>query len=218
MSRIRLLVVAAVLAAFVAGVVIGGRRPPNTNVASPGPAPSSAPSAATVGQALFARTPDGARAAALEYAAAPTRWLYLTDAQVRSAVLAVSTADAGPALAARTVAEIHGAREALRRTSGRVWWLVRPLAWRLDSYADVEARLSVWTVSVLSATGVAVPQSDWRTVTVTLRWESGGWRVAAVSDRPGPTPTVGGRDAPWQAVPFDTALDGFHRVGAEDGR
>jgi hypothetical protein len=155
------------------------------------------------------------RAAALEYAAAATRWLYLTDAQLRVAVLAITTADAGPALAERTVAEIRVAREALRRTSGRVWWLVRPLAWRLDSYTDTEARLSVWTVGVLSATGVAVPQSDWRTVNMTLSWERGTWLVAAVSDRPGPTPTVGGRDAPWQAEPFDMTLRGLHRLGAE---
>lgn len=218
MSRARLAVALTVMASFLTGAALGRLGATGADSESPRPAPAATPHASPPAATGFGPTPDGARAAALEYAAAATRWLYLTDAQLRAAVLAIATADAGPALAERTVAEIRVAREALRRTSGRVWWLVRPLAWRLDSYGDTDARLSVWTVSVLSATGVAVPQSDWRTLSLTLRWEIGTWRVAAVSDRPGPTPTVGGRDVPWQAEPFDTGLRGFHRIGAESDR
>lgn len=161
------------------------------------------------------RSEAGARAAAIAYATAPQRWLYLEDAEVEAAVRAISTEASAERLAAEVSAEIAAAREGLAGSSGRVWWLVRPLATRVEHSEDGRARVSVWTVTVLSATGVAVPQADWLTVTVDLEWDRGVWRVAAVDDEVGPTPMVGVRDRPWQPERFDEALDGFERVGEE---
>ncbi|MFP5376458.1 MAG: hypothetical protein ACLGIO_06710, partial [Acidimicrobiia bacterium] len=121
---------------------------------------------------------------------------------------------AGPALAAETVAELGQARLALGASSGRVWWLVRPLATRVEHYDASRARVVVWVVTVLSATGVALPQADWTRVAVDLVWANGAWRCEAVTDTPGPTPDVGAKDRPWQAAAFDGALDGFQRVGS----
>ncbi|HMQ25916.1 MAG TPA: hypothetical protein PKA98_08005, partial [Acidimicrobiales bacterium] len=107
------------------------------------------------------------------------------------------------------------AREQLAQSSGRIWWLVRPLAWRVDDYRDTNARVSVWTVTILSAAGVAAPQSEFLTVTLDLAWVDGDWRVDAVRDTPGPTPVTGPHDQPWDAEPFDRTLDGFTRMDGE---
>lgn len=160
----------------------------------------------------FRRDEAGARAAAMTYACASQRWLYLSDAQVEATVAAVATPSAAPRLARDVVGEVRAAREALAASAGRVWWIVRPLAVKVASFDRDRARVEVWVVSVLSAADVALPQSDWTTVTVDLAWQEGDWRVDAVADRPGPTPMVGPKDQPWQPEPFDEALDGFERV------
>ena len=163
----------------------------------------------------FARSEEGARAAAIAYATASQRWLYMTDEQITAAVGAIAAAEAAQALTREVLAEVGLARDGLGRSPGRVWWLVRPLAWRVQAYSPERARVSVWTVTVLSAADVAVPQSDWLTVTVELVWESGDWRAEAVGDRPGPTPLVGTRDKAWQPEAFEEALAGFQRVDAK---
>ena len=71
----------------------------------------------------------------------------------------------------------------------------------------------LWVVTILSAADVAMPQSEWRTVTLELRWERGDWRVDGITDVAGPTPMVGPRDRPWAPEPFADALAGFVRVG-----
>ena len=157
---------------------------------------------------------EGARAAAVSMATASQDWLYLGDAEVDAAVRARGTDEAGPALAAETVARLGEARRALGASPGRVWWIVRPLATRVEHFDAARARVVVWTVSVLSATGVALPQADWARVEVELVWSDGAWRCAAVTETPGPTPTGGAKDRPWQAAAFDDALVGFARVGS----
>ena len=181
------------------------RATPATHV--PGPQPAGA----------FAggdRNEDGARTAAVSMATASQDWLYLGDADIDAAVRAKATAQAGPALAVETVAKLGQARQALGASSGRVWWLVRPLATQVEHYDPSRARVVVWTVTVLSATGVALPQADWMRVAVDLVWADGAWRCEAVAETPGPTPATGAKDRPWLAPAFDDALDGFERVGS----
>lgn len=155
-------------------------------------------------------------AAALQLAAAPQQWLYLTDAELEAAVRAVAAPASASRLVADVVSEVGLVRDALRRSAGRIWWLVRPLAWRIENFGGDRASVSVWTVSVLSASDVAVPQSDWFTSLYDLQWVDGRWLLTATRDEPGPTPQLGGRDEPWQPEPFDESLTGFTRVGAED--
>jgi hypothetical protein len=149
------------------------------------------------------------------YTAGSQRWLYFSDDEILAAVEEIATPEAADALAQEVVDEVRASRDELVQSSERVWWLVRPLAWGVESYNRDEASVAVWTVTVLSASGVAVPQSGWMTVTVDLEWIDGAWRVDAVRDRPGPTPMTGPRDEPWDARPFDDALDGFTRLTEE---
>jgi hypothetical protein len=164
------------------------------------------------GEPAPAATEEGARQAALSTVVASQRWLYLDDQQLAAEVRALATAGAAERLAREEVEEVGVAREALAKSPGRVWWLVRPLAWRVDAFSTDEAQVSVWALTVLSASDVAVPQSDWLTVTVELAWVDGRWLVDGIKDQPGPTPATGMRDEPWQPEPFDDALAGFTRI------
>ena len=169
------------------------------------------------GPAGFSADEPGAVAAAVAYATASQRWLYLSDDQIAAAVTAIATTDAAPVLTDEVVADVSMARDQLAASSGPVWWLVRPLAWRIEGFHTSGARVSVWTMSILSAAGVAVPQSEFSTVTLDLVWADGDWRVDAVRDTAGPTPVTGPKDQPWEAEPFDERLDGFTRIDAEPG-
>jgi hypothetical protein len=163
----------------------------------------------------FEHNETGAVNAALAYTAASQRWLYLGEREVAEAVEHIATPQVADSLAAEVVEETTSAREQLARSEGPVWWWVDPLAWRVETYSDTQARVGVWTVTVLSAEGVAVPQADWMTVTVDLERAQGDWRVAAIRDRPGPTPIASPRDDPWDAVPFADTLAGFTRLGED---
>jgi hypothetical protein len=163
----------------------------------------------------FGRDEGGAVAAALAYSAASQRWLYLGEREVAEAVAQISAPRSVDDLVAEVVEATGTAQVELAKSDGPVWWWVDPLAWRVEAYSDARASVAVWAVTVLSAQGVAVPQSEWMTVTVDLEWVEGDWRVTAIGDRPGPTPIASPRDEPWDAVPFAEALEGFTRVGEE---
>lgn len=198
-----------------------GPSPVATKAASDAPARTASghgvgPDAERAGMAVgFARSEAGARAAAIAYAGASQRWLYMSDEEVRAAVGAIATEASTARLADEVVAEVALARDALAASPGRVWWIVAPLASRVDVYGPTAARVTVWTVTVLSAPEVAVPQADWLSVVVDLEWHGGDWRVGAVDDGPGPTPMLGPRDDPWNAPRLDEVLAGFERVGEE---
>lgn len=199
-------------------------------VSSPGDAPaersSAAPSRAAEptrdasrGSAIGTQhNEDGAVATAMELAMAPQSWLYQTDEEVVANVRQIAVAGSAERLAEEIVGEVRVVREALATSPGRIWWVVRPLAWRVDAFSPMRAQVSIWTVSVLSAADVAMPQSEWLTTALDLRWEAGSWRLAATSETTGPSPQLGGRDDPWEPEPFDDALEGFQRVGAEPAR
>jgi hypothetical protein len=223
---------AVAVAAFAVGVIVtrlhaggdgasvdAGRGAPST-VGRPAPPEDAAgPPAERAGiEVGFARDETGVVAAAVSYATAPQRWLYFSDEEIRVAVVEIATPVAAPRLADEIVLDVSTARDQLDASPGPVWWLVRPLAWRVDRFVADEARVSVWVVTILSAAEVAAPQAEYGTVTMDLAWVDGDWRVDAVRDTPGPTPMTGPHDQPWDAVPFDEALDGFTRMDGEPVR
>lgn len=164
----------------------------------------------------FAQNRNGAEAAAIAYATAPQQWLYLSDDEIERAVHRMASQAVANDLAQSVVADVAEARAELGESPGRVWWLVRPLASRVESADRAEARVSVWVVTVLSAEGVAAPQAEWITVTVDLVWRGSDWKVDAVRDVPGPTPMIGPGDRPWDAEPFDHFLEDFVRMDGQE--
>lgn len=224
-----LILVGVIVAVFLVGVLLANIAGESSSDAdASGPVPErpavlvvSGTSGPTGEPASLPGSPQGERGAvvaAVAFAAASQRWLYFTDDEIRDAVEQIATPAAAARMADDVVAEVSAARQQLGASSGRVWWLVRPLAWELESHDDREARVSVWVVTVLSAAEVAAPQSEWATVTLDLAWVDGGWRVDAIRDSPGPTPIIGPRDRAWDAVPFDDALRGFTRMDGEPVR
>jgi hypothetical protein len=227
-SRRTAIVAAIVMISLVAGVFLvrqTGDSPSGSgsDAQTVADEPRSAPPADDAGPAGeaagvpvgFGDDEPGAVAAAVAFATASQRWLYFTDEEIAAAVAEIATPVAAPRLAEDVVADVSMARDQLGQSQGRVWWLVRPLAWRVEDFRYPEARVSVWTVTILSAAGVAAPQSEYVTVSLDLAWVDGDWRVDGVRDTPGPTPITGPQDQPWDAEPFDQALDGFTRIDGE---
>lgn len=177
--------------------------------------PSGSATSATAEVQRSEQTEDSSVAAALDLAVAPQAWMYLSDEDLEVRVRAVASTASADRLVTEIAGEVGVARDALAHSPGRIWWLVRPLAWRIDAFSPQRAQVSVWTVSVLSAADVAMPQSDWVTTTFDLAWEGAAWRLVATRDTPGPTPQLGGRDIAWEPEPFDDALAGFQRIGTE---
>jgi hypothetical protein len=219
-SRRILLLGSALTVAALAGVLLArlGVRPdaaprPVRPAASAAPAGQGGGGAGQVG-----RTEPSPVSAALAYTEASQRSLYLDDRQIEAAVGEIARPGASARIAADVIADVSTARAQLASADGPVWWVVRPLAWRLEHLGGGIARVDVWTVTVLSATDIATPQSEYVTVTLDLVLVDGTWMVDAARDAPGPTPITGPHDQPWDAGPFADALAGFTRVGEEAPR
>lgn len=176
-----------------------------------GPGPRSSIGGVGVG---FERSESGAASAAISYATAAQSWLYLGDDQLGPAAEAVIATADRERLVEQLVEDVRLLRDQLDSSTGVVWYVVSPLATKVDAYSTSRAVVRVWVVRVLSADGVAVPQSGWSTLTFDLVWERGDWRVAEVGEAEGPTPQLEAGAQPWAASYVDESLAGFTRVGA----
>ena len=227
-----MIVVSIVVVALVSGVVLvrlaqgsppdpdrgdpsAASNPPGPTASGDEPGPTDEAAGVSVG---FGDDERGAVAAAIAYATASQRWLYFSDAEIEAAIAQIATPVAAPRLLDDVLVDVSTARDQLKRSEGPVWWLVRPLAWRVEHFSSDHARVAVWTVTILSAPGVASPQSEFLTVTLDLARSDGDWRVDGVRDTPGPTPITGPQDQPWDAEPFGESLEGFTRIDGEQVR
>lgn len=181
------------------------------------PSAGHGPSGITAGIGVgFTHDEAGAVAAAVSYATAPQSWLYLSDEDVTAGVAGIVVPEASDDLAGNLVQEVRLLRTELEKASGTVWFVVSPLATRVDDYDDESGRavVRVWSVRVLSAQGVAVPQAGWQTTTFRLRWHDDDWRIVSTDDADGPVPQLEVGLQPWTADYMGAELEGFVRVGA----
>jgi hypothetical protein len=162
----------------------------------------------------FARDEAGALAAAVSFATAAQNWLYLSDDQVAERAGAIVVPEVRDRLVGELVDQVRLLRDELVEASRTVWFVMAPLATRVDSYSPQRAVVRVWLVRVLSADGVAVPQSGWQTLRFELAWHDGGWRIAQTAEVEGPTPQLEAGLQPWSARYLDRELEGFTRIGA----
>jgi hypothetical protein len=107
------------------------------------------------------------------------------------------------------LARLNNLRDQLARGSGPVRYWQAVLATRVDAFARSRARVSVWSVGVLSRRDAAPPQAGWTTSTFDLVWERADWKVWAEEVRSGPTPMLNEGASPATDDRFDSALQGF---------
>jgi hypothetical protein len=229
-ARRAVAIVVAVVAVMAVGAALvgvgGGSRAANPPAATAPDAPAAAGDDEPAGDAPageaagvdvgFARDEAGAVAAAVSYATAPQSWLYLSDEYVTARVADISVPEARDDLAGDVVQEVRLLRTELEQASGTVWFIVAPLATRVDDFDAESGRavVRVWSVRVLSAEGVAVPQSGWVTTTFRLRWHDDDWKIVSSEDGDGPVPQLEVGLQPWTADYLGAQLDGFVRIGA----
>jgi hypothetical protein len=65
-----------------------------------------------------------------------------------------------------------------------------PVGYRIERYSPEDAMVAVWYVGVVGSGATVQPQQSWRTQTVSLAWQHGGWKVASFASSTGPTPTL----------------------------
>ncbi len=63
-----------------------------------------------------------------------------------------------------------------------------PIAYKLESYSALEARVSIWAVWLIAEEGILAPQQNWLTLQVSLHWLDSDWKLAASGAHPGPVP------------------------------
>ena len=71
-----------------------------------------------------------------------------------------------------------------------------PLGYRVERLAASSADIAIWAVSLASVSDIPTAVG-WRTLLVGLVREKGKWRIATVSDAPGPSPES--RPSPFRA-------------------
>jgi len=65
-----------------------------------------------------------------------------------------------------------------------------PVGYRVEQYSPVEATIAVWYVGIVGSGATVQLQQSWRTQTVSLVWQAGGWKVSTFASSAGPTPAL----------------------------
>jgi hypothetical protein len=167
----------------------------------------------------------GARQAAVDYLATVRQRLVYLDATASRDVLAAWAAPGvSPQVIDHDVSEAAAIRHRLAADGGAVWWVVSPLAVRLDAYSPQRARVAVWLVTVVASgadpavsTEATAPMVRFQVDTVELVWAAGRWTVWSTTSVDGPAPMI----APSLIVAtndlFLSSLDGFGLIRSHRG-
>jgi hypothetical protein len=197
-----LLLAFATLLLVALGLVLGRQtvepetRPPVTvavtasDSGETGPESEAPPTSQATG---YARTPDGAVAAARAYLTALAGPAIVNPAAVRATLTAIaSTRSQGTLVRAYEIAASQ-TREQLGVESGSDPALVLRTAsvgYRIDGFHPDAATVSIWRLGIVGSGATVAPRQSWRTETVSLVWEDGAWKLDAVGSSPGPTPPL----------------------------
>jgi hypothetical protein len=215
------------LVVFLGGLVIGRatmtRSPAGTPTATTPPATAAAPStaAATAGTAAapaqasavtsevgprawrkgvgvgYARTPEGAVAAAANYTRVLSSDLILDDARRHAAIDTLAAPEARARLQKTFDQAVASLRSGLGVTGAtgkdtQVLMRATPVGWRVVEYDSRAAKIAIWMTSVAGSVGQtsqpAPIREGWGTTTVQLRWAAGDWKQVASTTADGPVP------------------------------
>jgi hypothetical protein len=147
----------------------------------------------------YARSQQGAVAAAANYTRVLSSDLILDEARRRAAVETL----AAPEARARLQRTLDQAVESLRQglgvagaagAGGEAQVLLRatPVGWRMTQYGDGAATVAIWVMgmggSIGGADGPVPIREGWGTTTVRLRWVDGDWKQVSSTTVDGPLP------------------------------
>jgi hypothetical protein len=145
----------------------------------------------------YARSQQGAVAAAANYLRVLSSDLVLDTARRRAAIDTLAAPDAKAGLQK----EFDQAMASVRKGFGvsgaageRAQVLLRatPVGWRVDAYGDGAATVAIWVTGMAGSLGGAegaVPiREGWGTTTVALRWVGGDWKLVETATVDGPLP------------------------------
>jgi hypothetical protein len=145
----------------------------------------------------YARSRDGAVAAAANYSTVLSSTLILDDARRRAAIDTLAAPEARRRLQRAFDQAVASIRAGLGMTgpagdTTQVLLRATPVGWRVEEYGGGTAKVAIWVTSVGGSLGGArgaVPVREaWGTTTVHLRWVEGDWKQLASSTRDGPVP------------------------------
>jgi hypothetical protein len=84
-----------------------------------------------------------------------------------------------------------------------------PVAYQLESYTDSDASVSIWAVWLVAEEGLLVPQQNWTTTRMSLKWQRGDWKISGSGAHPGPIPQPPQGAVPESSNPLPDAVAHF---------
>ena len=144
----------------------------------------------------YARSQQGAVAAAANYTSVLSNDLILDTTRRRAAIDALAAPEAKARLQKTFDQAVVSLRQGLGVTGGadddtQVLLRATPVGWRVENYDNGAAKVAIWVTSVGGSTGGKVPvpiREGWGTTTVTLRWAGGDWKQVESITTDGPVP------------------------------
>jgi hypothetical protein len=157
----------------------------------------------------FARTRDGAVAAAVAYVTNGQALLGLDPLGVEASIRTMAARGAADAQVADAKAKLAMTRDALSGGTGPVTYRQAAVLVRVDAFTPERARVAVWHVGVLHRAKAVPPQAGWAISAFELVWERDDWKVWSETVAPGPAPILNHSAAPASDEQFASALAGF---------
>jgi hypothetical protein len=145
----------------------------------------------------YARSQQGAVAAAANYSSVLSSALILDTARRRAAIDTLAAPEAKAGLQKTFDQAVASLRKGLGVTGAdadniQVLMRAHPVGWKVDDYGDGTARVAIWVSGVTGSVGSAGPpvpiREGWGTTTVNLRWVKGDWKLVDSTTVDGPLP------------------------------
>jgi hypothetical protein len=202
-----LVIALALLAGLVAGRTTAPQQTVITRHVPLAPGSTQVESGVPTG---YQHTAAGAVDAATNYAVAFNGPLLLDRETLQGTITAAASPDYRNDLEAQTAKALqalnsaYGVQSNARNDATPAIRLV-PIAYRLESYSPVDARVSIWAVWMIAEEGILAPQQAWITTQLSLRW-LGDWKLYASGSHPGPVPQPPQEAVPEQSQPLAPPL------------
>ena len=144
----------------------------------------------------YARSQEGAVAAAANFTRVLSSDLILDEARRRAAIDVLAAPEARTRLQKTFDQAVASLRQGLgvsgaAAKDAQVLLRATPVGWRVEEFDNGTARVAIWVTSVggsIGGTTTAPIREAWGTTTVNLRWAGGDWKQVDSTTTDGPVP------------------------------